>query len=620
MPKRIDELTSKQKSQIDAWADKWIEIGLRTGEIDLQTFTEGTKEAYGFAGIPWHSNVIVVDNPLVMALAAPIAGLILNNIAVRGAVHGAVNGAVRDAVIGAVSNAVDDAVRAAVGGAVNNAVRGAVGGAVRGTVGNAVGGAVGDAVDNAVRDAVRGAVRDAVHGAVVGAVGDAVGDAVGGAVVDAVGGAVNGAVGDAVGDAVDNAVRDAVDDAVRGAVGGAVGDAVGIAVVGAVRDAVDDAVNGAVGGAVAGAVIGAVSCAVRGAVGDAVVDAVGIAVAGAVRVAVRVAVGNAVGDAVVGAVDGTVDNAVGGAVDNAVGDAVRVAVGGAVDAAVVGAVGIAVDAAVVGAVDDAVGNLSVDSVRKAILDNYRKYLGGQFWVGGWYWGNAYVTFFRDVCDLELSQDILGRMKAYEKINTSACVWYPHERFIMVSKRPKTINLELVDPNIKRGWNSHRLHNETGTSIEWDGFALYHIHGVRVPEYVVMRSEEITVLAIESETNAEVRRIMMEKYGYERYMRDCNAVVVDECASDHEIIGLRTARLLVKQIPDDEPVVYIDVLNSTPETDGTTKRYMLRVDPRAYNGMSARSCHAAIASTWRTDAESGNLVYQDYQDYRPVFES
>src|SRR3990167_6207773 len=583
MPKRIDELTSKQKSQIDAWADKWIEIGLRTGEIDLQTFTEGTKEAYGFAGIPWHSNVIVVDNPLVMALAAPIAGLILNNIAVRGAVHGAVNGAVRDAVIGAVSNAVDDAVRAAVGGAVNNAVRGAVGGAVRGTVGNAVGGAVGDAVGGAVRDAVRGAVHDAVGGAVDGAVGDAVGDAVDNAVRDAVDDAVRGAVVDAVGGAVNGAVGDAVVDAVAGAVIGAVS--------GAVRDAVDDAVNGAVGGAVAGAVIGAVSGAVRGAVDDAVDDAVGIAVACAVG-------------AVYVTVVGAVDAAVRGAVRGAVAGAVRVAVGGAVDAAV----------------DDAVGNLSVDSVRKAILDNYRKYLGGQFWVGGWYWGNAYVTFFRDVCDLELSQDILGRMKAYEKINTSACVWYPHERFIMVSKRPKTINLELVDPNIKRGWNSHRLHNETGTSIEWDGFALYHIHGVRVPEYVVMRSEEITVLAIESETNAEVRRIMMEKYGYERYMRDCNAVVVDECASDHEIIGLRTARLLVKQIPDDEPVVYIDVLNSTPETDGTTKRYMLRVDPRAYNGMSARSCHAAIASTWRTDAESGNLVYQDYQDYRPVFES
>src|SRR3990167_98734 len=166
MPKRIDKLTEKQKSQIDAWADKWIEIGLRTGEIDLQTFTEGTKEAYGFAGIPWHSNVIVVDNPLVMALAAPIAGLILNNIAVRGAVHGAVNGAVRDAVIGAVSNAVDDAVGDAVGGAVVDAVGGAVNGAVGDAVGDAVDNAVRDAVDDAVRGAVDDAVVDAVHGAV----------------------------------------------------------------------------------------------------------------------------------------------------------------------------------------------------------------------------------------------------------------------------------------------------------------------------------------------------------------------------------------------------------------------------------------------------------------------
>src|SRR3990167_4842879 len=270
MPKRIDKLTDEQKSQIDAWADKWIEIGLRTGEIDLQTFTEGAKEAYGFASIPWHNNVIVVDNPLIMALAAPVAGLILNNIAI---------------------------------------------------VGDAVGDTVVGAVDDAVSNAVNGAVCGAVYDAVVGAVGDVVGDVIGNAVSDVIG----------------NAVDDAVVSAVVSAVGGAVG----------------------------------------------------------------------------GAVDGAIGNAVDVAVGDAVGGAVRGAVGGAVDDAVAGAVGDAVNVAV--------SNLSVDSVRKAILDNYRKYLGGQFWVGGWYWGNAYVTFFRDVCDLELSQDILGRMKAYEKINTSACV-------------------------------------------------------------------------------------------------------------------------------------------------------------------------------------------------------
>src|SRR3990167_5395233 len=166
MPKRIDKLTDEQKSQIDAWADKWIEIGLRTGEIDLQTFTEGAKEAYGFASIPWHNNVIVVDNPLIMALAAPVAGLILNNIAIVG-------DAVGDTVVGAV----DDAV--------SNAVNGAVAGAVNGAIVVAVAGAVGDTVSNAV--------VDAVGGAVAGTVGDAVGDTVVGAVDDAVSNAVNGA-------------------------------------------------------------------------------------------------------------------------------------------------------------------------------------------------------------------------------------------------------------------------------------------------------------------------------------------------------------------------------------------------------------------------------------------
>src|SRR3990167_8793507 len=147
MPKRIDKLTDEQKSQIDAWADKWIEIGLRTGEIDLQTFTEGAKEAYGFASIPWHNNVIVVDNPLIMALAAPVAGLILNNIAIVG-------DAVGDTVVGAV----DDAV--------SNAVNGAVAGAVNGTVGDAVGDTVVGAVDDAVSNAVAGTVAGAVNGAV----------------------------------------------------------------------------------------------------------------------------------------------------------------------------------------------------------------------------------------------------------------------------------------------------------------------------------------------------------------------------------------------------------------------------------------------------------------------
>ena len=73
------------------------------------------------------------------------------------------------------------------------------------------------------------------------------------------------------------------------------------------------------------------------------------------------------------------------------------------------------------------------------------------------------------------------------------------------------------------------------------------------------------------------------------------------------------------MPDDEPIIYADLLNSTPEPDGTVKRYMLRVDPNAYGGEASRNVHAAAASTWR-NSTSGELTYRDWRDYVPAAES
>jgi hypothetical protein len=94
--------------------------------------------------------------------------------------------------------------------------------------------------------------------------------------------------------------------------------------------------------------------------------------------------------------------------------------------------------------------------------------------------------------------------------------------------------------------------------------------------------------------------------------------VQELPADHPIKGLRSAKLLRKQVPDDEPIVYVDLLNSTPEPDGTTKRYMLRVDPNAYAGDAQTNIQAAAASTWRN--ADGSLAYRNWRDYAPAAES
>ncbi len=266
-------------------------------------------------------------------------------------------------------------------------------------------------------------------------------------------GAVDGAVRDAVGDAVGGAVDGAVDGAVGGAVGDAVGGAVDDAVDGAVRDAVRDAVDGAVDGAVRDAV--------GGAVGDAVRDAVGVAVGGAVDDAVDGAVRDAVRDAVAGAVDGAVRDAVGGAVDDAVRDAVGVAVDGAVRGAVRDAVG--------GAVGGAVQTAIVIAKNAGVTMSWHYWLGGQFWVGGWGWGVAFVNFFFDICKLKLAKDIMERAEAYRKVCESVNYIWPNSEFVMVCARPIRISRD----------EAGRLHSDSNKAIEYpDGYGLYMLHGVK----------------------------------------------------------------------------------------------------------------------------------------------
>jgi hypothetical protein len=284
--------------------------------------------------------------------------------------------------------------------------------------------------------------------------------------------------------------------------------------------------------------------------------------------------------------------------------------------------------AVRGAVGDAVGDAVDDkslrarlrnAVADVIRDGWPRILGGQFWVGGWYWGGAYTSFFREVCGLDLVGDLWERGLAYEATMESACWWYPHRDFVMVGERPTEIHRELVNAQQPRGWGSHRLHNQNGPAVGFqDGWGVYAIHGVRVPAYVVERPDLITTAAIDAERNAEIRRVMIDRYGAARYVTDSGAVVVHELPGDHKLVGLRTAQLLRKDVPDDEPIIYVNLLNSTPEPDGTVKRYMLRVDPDAYGGDASRNVHAAAASTWRN--ADGSLTYRRWQDYSPAAES
>ena len=185
--------------------------------------------------------------------------------------------------------------------------------------------------------------------------------------------------------------------------------------------------------------------------------------------------------------DDAVHGAVSDAVDDAVGDAVGDAVSGAVSDAVHGAV-----------------KTTINIVKKAgISISWHDWLGGQFWVGYYWWyGVATVSFFFDICRLKLAKDIMERAMAYRKVCESVNYIWPNRDFVMVCARPTKIEKDERD----------RLHSVTGKAIEYpDGWGLYKINGITFEEelWKKVTKGELSAKEVFDIKNTEQRRIAYE---------------------------------------------------------------------------------------------------------------
>jgi hypothetical protein len=138
-----------------------------------------------------------------------------------------------------------------------------------------------------------------------------------------------------------------------------------------------------------------------------------------------------------------------------------------------------------------------------------------------------------------------------------------------SERPSINNL---------GYAGH-AHCETGPTIAFpSGWDMWHWHGVRVPRHVIEHPERLTPSRIQRVENAEVRRVMIERYGGEaRFIVHSGARLIHEDAR---------GKLWRSKTVEREPIVIVEVRNSTPEPDGSFKTYFLRVPPEMHNASAA----------------------------------
>jgi hypothetical protein len=120
-------------------------------------------------------------------------------------------------------------------------------------------------------------------------------------------------------------------------------------------------------------------------------------------------------------------------------------------------------------------------------------------------------------------------------------------------------------------------------------------GVPVDERIAFRPETITVEEILQERNAELRRVLLERFGFERFMLQAGAQVLDR---DRDAGGER--QLLRVRMQEDEDLVCVSVF-----CPSTGRRYLLRVPP------TMKTCHQAV--TWIAG-------FRNARDYRPLVET
>ena len=204
-----------------------------------------------------------------------------------------------------------------------------------------------------------------------------------------------------------------------------------------------------------------------------------------------------------------------------------------------------VRASVLDSVRASVGASVRDSVLKEAIGGFNNYGIDQYWCSL----NAWVTFFTEVCGLELTPEIKEKFEINQAL-VKSCGWtWWHENILVISDKPL---------HIKRDAEG-RLHCNNGSSIEYrDGWALYHWHGIPIPiEWVTGKPP--TAKEALTWQNVEQRRAAAEIVGWHNILSELNAKVIDKD------IDPQVGTLLEADIPDSGKERFLQVLCGTKRT-------------------------------------------------------
>ena len=172
-----------------------------------------------------------------------------------------------------------------------------------------------------------------------------------------------------------------------------------------------------------------------------------------------------------------------------------------------------------------VGAMMLSSqVRSQVESQVWSQVGSQ--VGSFIWPYMSGSFWSSWCSyFDFMQWLVAKLSDWSVVreSTEFGLIYPLEYLVVVSEKPSTLKLR-----------DQLLHCDDGPSwLYADGTAGWSIGGVQVDEQVVMRPETQNIAQISGEQNAEIKRIRIERFGWQRYLVDIGAKPVHSRRNDVE---------------------------------------------------------------------------------------
>jgi hypothetical protein len=190
-----------------------------------------------------------------------------------------------------------------------------------------------------------------------------------------------------------------------------------------------------------------------------------------------------------------------------------------------------------------------------------------------------LQYLHDVCGLTRQT---GSLAGLWELARSAIWMAPHERVCWLMHRPA---------RIRRDANG-RLHAPDGPALCFGTRCeVFAWKGILVPARLIEHPESIDVRAIEAAHDPQIRRCMIDIMTPQRFIEQGGAyrVVEDETG------------ILWRQRWRWEAWAAVEVVNGTPEPDGTYKRYFLQVPP------TVRTPREGVAWTYGLSERQYRLV-------------